>query len=471
MPKNAALAFVFIFCSTTVFISCRKNPAVTDVSSNADTLSYNPDWTYISHGNAEPDYTVVFPQQSVNKIEITIGSSRWNSIKSNMKSLFGYDFGANTGAGGSFPSTETDYVDVAMNFNSKQWKNVGFRLKGNSSLAQAWGQGNYKLPFKLNFDKFEDNYPAIKNQHFYGFEELSFSPSFRDQSLIREKVTSDIFRMAGIAAAQTAFYRVYIDFGAGLKYCGLYTAVEIPEDNMIKKQMGEESGNVYKPESKLASFVQTEFEKKNHETAANYSDVQAFVTALNSSLRTSNAAQWRTNLEAVFNVDYFLKYLAVNNAIVNWDSYGNMAHNYYLYNHSVNKLTWIPWDHNEALSGSPGITGSGTGTGPANHTGLSLSMNEVSSSWPLIRYIADDAVYMATYKAYLKSFKDNVFTESAMNSLLDQYYNLITTYAVGTNGVQSGYTYLTSSSSFTSALTELKTHVTNRRTLISSYIP
>lgn len=473
-----------------ITISCGKEEVPTDnteekTSASSDSLIYNPDWTYASHGKANPDYSIVFPQALVNKIELSMTSSQWNSVRTNMKSLFGYDFGGNTGGGGSFPDTEADYVDVLLKLNGKSWKNVGFRLKGNSSLAQAWGQGIYKLPFKLNFDKFEDTYPGITNQHFYGFKELSFSPSFRDQSLIREKIAPDILRMAGIPAAQTSFYRVYIDFGSGSKYCGVYTAVELPDDNMVKSQFGEKKGNIYKPESNLSAFTQSEFEKKNNETEADYSDVKAFIAALNSNLRTSNAEQWRANLEAVFNVDHYIKYLAVNNAIVNWDSYGSMAHNYYLYNHSANKLTWIPWDHNESLSGSPGITGTATSTGGAagggpggggpgggmSHTGVSLSMNEVASTWPMIRYIADDAVYMAKYKTYLKWFKDAVFTETAMNTLFDKYYSMISPYAIGAEGEQSSYTYLTSSSSFTSAFTELKTHVVSRRTLITNYVP
>jgi len=64
-----------------------------------------------------------------------------------------------------------------------------------------------------------------------------------------------------------------------------------------------------------------------------------------------------------------------NNTMVNWDSYGVMAHNYYLYNDPVRHLTWIPWDHNEALSGSPGITGTSGGDGaPGARRGLSLTM-------------------------------------------------------------------------------------------------
>lgn len=86
-------------------------------------------------------------------------------------------------------------------------------------------------------------------------------------------------------------------------------------------------------------------------------------------------------------------------------------------------------------------------------------------------YLADDAEYMAKYKTYMKQFKDNVFTEATMNALIDQYSTLITPYAIGTEGEQSGYTYLTGSSSFTNAISTLKTHVASRRTLISGYVP
>jgi spore coat protein CotH len=161
---------------------------------------------------------------------------------------------------------------------------------------------------------------------------------------------------------------------------------------MIKSQFGEEGGNMHRPESNLSALTQSLFEKKNNDLAADYSDVKAFIAALNSGLRTTNPSGWRSGLQGVFNMDQFLKYLAVNNAIVNWDSYGVMAHNFYFFNHTINKLTWIPWDHNEAMTGSPGIT-STPQVGGGARTGLSLSMNEVTNSWPLIRYIADDPVF------------------------------------------------------------------------------
>jgi spore coat protein CotH len=147
-----------------------------------------------------------------------------------------------------------------------------------------------------------------------------------------------------------------------------------------------------------------------------------------------------------------------------------MAHNYYLYNHSSKGLMWIPWDNNESLSKSPGITGiTGGPSGPGN--AISLTMNEVSTAWPLINYIANDAVYFAQYKAHMKAFKNGIFNETEMHAMIDKYYDLITPFVVGINGEQPSYTHLSSASAFTAERSALKTHINNRIALINQFLP
>ena len=254
---------LFIVLSLGLLIACTKN---TDTVSPTNS---NPDWTTESHSkDADPNYTLVFPQDKVNSFEITLTKETWQEIRTDMISVKGGDFGAGgtqvggPGPGGVNSTTEPKYVSVSLKFNGKTWQNVGFRLKGHSRLSSIWRGGIYKLPFRTQFDEFEDKYPEIKNQRLYGFKEVSLSPAFKDNSLIREKVASDIFRMAGIPAAQTAFYKVYFNFGEGLKYCCIYTMIEAIEDTMLKPQFGEKSGNLYKPESTFQTFSQTQFEKK-----------------------------------------------------------------------------------------------------------------------------------------------------------------------------------------------------------------
>lgn len=446
--------FLFTAFSLWMFIACSKN---TDTVTPSNT---NPDWTTESHSNdADPNYTVVFPQDKVNSLEITMTKETWQEIRTNMVSVKGGDFGAGGtqggGPGGVNSSTEPKYVSVSLKFNGKTWQNVGFRLKGNSSLSSIWRGGIYKLPFRMQFDEFEDKYPEIKDQRLYGFKEVSMSPAFKDNSLIREKVASDIFRMAGIPSAQTAFYKVYINFGDGLKYCGVYTMIEAVEDTMLKSQFGEKKGNLYKPESTFQTFSQAQFEKKTNEDAADWSDVQATITALNATTRTSNPTLWRENLEKTFNADHFVKWLAVNTTLVSWDTYGAMAHNHYLYNHSTKKLMWIPWDNNEALT---------------SNARVQLSLSGVANNWPLINYVANDPVYYAKYKAYVKEFNDNIFTTTKMNEIFDKATTLITPYVNGTEKEEKPYSNLTNTANFTAALPILKQHVVSRNQAVSTFL-
>jgi spore coat protein H len=449
-----------------------------NISENVDpeSTAANPDWTKASHSNdVEADYEVVFPQEKVNTLEITLGKTAWEAIKADMvaknKGTFGVGGGTQGGGGqqgggqlgggqpgaGATPNfgEEPEYVESTINFNGKKWKTVGFRLKGNSTLGSTWRSGVFKLPFRLNFDQFEDIHPEINDQRLYGFKELSFSAGVKDNSLIREKVTADIFRMAGIPAAQTSFCKVYIDFGEGLKYCGVYTMVEVIDDTMVKKQYGEDAGNIYKPESNFTTFSEATFEKKNNKAEANYSDVKGAVTALNASNRTTDASAWRANLEKYMNMDQFVKWLAVNTTLVNWDTYGGMAHNHYLYNHSTQKLVWIPWDNNEALTSQERVK---------------LNLSGVATTWPLIKYVAEDQVYYAKYKTYVKEFNDNVFTTSKMNTLFDNATNMITPFVNGSEKEVAPYSNLTNVSQFTAALPILKTHVATRNTAVNAFV-
>ncbi len=59
-----------------------------------DPVKFNVDWAESSHGQVAPSYGVVFPQDSVNRIEIVLSAAQWASIRTNMSSLWGFDFGS-----------------------------------------------------------------------------------------------------------------------------------------------------------------------------------------------------------------------------------------------------------------------------------------------------------------------------------------------------------------------------------------
>jgi spore coat protein H len=442
-----------------LLLSCRSEPF--------EPIDYNGDWTEASHGRVAPNYGVVLPEDSVNRIDIYLTAAGWAAVRKRMTELWGFDFGAGTHpCCGPYPA-DPDYVDVEVRFRGKVWKHVGFRLKGNSTLHYAWNAGNYKLPFRLRFDAFEEAYPETWNQRLFGFRELSMSANIFDDAMVRERLASHLFRAGGVPAPRAASYRVYIDFGNGLEYNGVYTALELPEDTMVLDQLGENGGNLYKPESTFGAFVETEFERQNNHASQDYSDVKAVIAAINNtSVQASNPAQWRANLEAAFNVNGFLRWLAVNNAIASWDAYGHLAHNYYVYNHSTKKLTWIPWDHNRSFVHTPGVVGAV----PKNTEALSLTMNEVDARWPLIRYIADDPVYFGRYRTYLQAFYNTAFTQEATDALIAKYSAMIFPYVIGPNGEIPGHRYISTADEFNAAVAAVHRHVFIRRATIEEFL-
>jgi len=434
------------------------------------------DWTTATHSkSADPNFHEVFDNTQVKRFDILITEDYWQSMLDDMTDLYG-DFGgsnqgppgggppAGGGPGGEFIETDNPiFVPADIFYNDTQWYRVGVRFKGNSSLVTSWQSGILKLSLKLDFDEFEDDYTQIDNQRFYGFKKLSLKNNYDDSSFLREKVAAEVFEDAGLAVSHTAFYEVYIDHGDGPEYFGLYTLVEEVDDTVIETQFSSDDGNLYKPEYDGASFAQgsfneSDFTKKTNEDDNDWSDIQTLFDVLHTDTRSSNPEAWRTELDSIFDTDVFLKYLAVNTVIQNWDTYGVMTHNYYLYNNpETDKLTWIPWDNNEALQ--EGKMGGS----------LNLNFSDLQSeAWPLIEYLYDDDVYRSIYQTYVRQVRDNWFELSVMQSKYNTYADLVEPYA--TSEI-SGYTFLYSDSEFRRAISTLSAHANSRAISVGYYLP
>lgn len=369
------------------------------------------------------------------------------------------------GGGGSLdllPRTPR-YVQCQVATEEGTWEHVGIRFKGNSSLATPWSSGVWKLPLRLKFDEFEDSYPETQDQRFHGFKAMGLSNGALDQSLLRDKVGHEVFAKAGIPAPATAFYRVFIDRGDGPEYFGLYTGIEIPSDDaFMDTQFGGHKGNLYKPDGAGATWASWDPEslgKENNEDEADFSDAQALFDALHAD--RSDAAQWRAGLEAAFDVDGFLHWLALNTVIQDWDSYGRMSHNYYLYAdpNEGSRLRWIPWDHSFAFSGSGGIGG----------TALSLGLTEVTDAWPLIRFLLDDPEYLGLYKSHVARAAESEYT-AQWATRFTEAHELIAPYVVGSEGERPNYTFIESAEAFERTLDELVAHPQQRQSDVATYL-
>ena len=429
------------------------------------------DWTAATHGyGATPNYAVVFNQNEVQRLDLVIEADYWTAMQEDVAALYG---------GNVMGSSETPiYVPAQMYHNGIQWYDVGLRYKGNSTLRDAYQNGSGKLPLRIEMNHFESENPNINGQTFYGFTQLSLSSNYKDESLVHEKVAADVFRDFGVPAPQTAFYRIYVDYGEGPIYFGLYTLLEVTFDTpMLNTQFGDATGNCYKPDGDGARFndpslvTSTYFPNKNN-TGASTEDISQLVTALLSDNRTSNPTQWRSDLEQILDIDQYLKWLAANTTLQNWDTYGKMTHNFYLYNNpNSNKLVWIPWDNNEAFAEPAGGPG---GSSVLDFDFSNLETTPLSSTgdvtWPLISYLYDDAVYKAQYDGYIDQFITSAFTTSTMATRFTDAHNLIQQYVNGADREIAGYTH-TTSSGFDNSLSDLINFVSTRVSAADAYTP
>ena len=467
---------------------------VSDATTTADDLSDNTDdevarpegWSDETHSkSADPNYAVVFPEDEVNSMTITIAPDDWQAMLDDMTATYGEpgsgggvpgapgqaDPGARPvrpGGGqagdppggfvqgaGDFTTENPMWVTGDIEFEGDVWTDVGVRFKGNSSLMNAWSSGSLELPFKLDFDEFEDENPAIDDQRFYGFKQLSLSNNYNDATFMRDAVTSDILADAGIASAETAFYELFVDYGEGAVNFGLYTMVEVIDDTVIGRAFGDDDGNIYEADGASVSLaagtydgISASFQKENNEDEADWSDIEALYTALHSELRQSDPAAWKAELEAVFDVDTFLHWLAINTVIENWDTYGAATHNFYLYNNpETGQLTWIPWDHNEALKEGQRST-------------MTLAMDRVGDEWPLIRFLLADSDYYATYVSYVDETISTAFQADAMIAKYAEIADLIEPYATAKIGAEA----------FAQGVQQLVDHTFARVTAAESFV-
>jgi hypothetical protein len=463
----------YLLMLLSIFIGCSKDATSIDeiqeeteeeiVVIEDDTEFETTDWTDETHSkSADPNFGEVFQDDAVKRLDIVISETRWQSMLDDMTTTYG-DFNSGGGIGGLLETDENPiFVPAEVFYKGKEWYRVGVRFKGNSSLQSSWNNGILKLSFKLDFDEFEDDYPQIDNQRFYGFKKLSLKNNYDDKSMLREKVAGDVFRNAGLVGSHTAFYTVYLDHGDGPQYFGLYTLVEEVDDTVLDTQFSDDDGNLYKPDGDAASFAlgtfdEGELEKKTNEDEADFSDVESLYDILHDGTRTTDPATWRTSLETILDTETFLKYLAINTTIQNWDTYGRMTHNYFMYNNpDTDKLTWIPWDNNESLQ-----TGKREGS-------LALDFSDLNASeWPIIGYLYQDDVYKEKYDAYLQEVIDGAFNTNTIQALYTSYASLIEPFA--TSEV-SGYTFLNNSSEFQSEVSTLKSHVEQRKVAVDDYL-
>jgi spore coat protein H len=452
-------------------------------------------WSYASHcPQATPDYAELFDPTRVRRLDFTIARSAFAAAQSNLDRLI-----ADAGTDDLDAMANPMWMEATLKYGDHLWTGVAVRWKGHASLAGAWSNHIGKLSMAVKLDRHDEE---LSGQRLFGFTEFSLSAGYKDDALIRDKVAADLLRAAGVPAPQGSFAQVFINIGGGPFYMGMYTMIEKVEDQMLATQLGSSSGNLYKPWGDAARWpaitdtavplvstslaeIETHFEKSNNKSG-DWSDIVAAINVLHGD--RSDAAAWRAKLESVFDVQMFLKWLAVNQVMFNWDAYGCMPHNYYVYADPANggRFMWLPWDLNEALAARKH---DGCVPGSVMLDEIVMGSASVGKGWPLIAYTFADPTYRESYKSALRAVLAGPFDADALKTKMRTYHALIAPYIDGTTTSESGavkdalftgwYSYQnTTAATFSTSLTRvgdglsitdgLEAHVDNRRAAVQA---
>lgn len=291
-------------------------------------------------------------------------------------------------------------------------ENVGIRIRGNTSREAN------KKSLKISFNDFEPG------REFYDVDKMNLNGEHNDPSISRAKLCWDIFNSAGIKASKAAHCYIYIN---GV-YHGVYVSVEHIDDEFLKKNFNDDSGNLWKclypadlvyKGSAASNYYFSDgfpaYELTTNEETNDYTQLARFINLINN----TPSGNFQDSLETIFNYAGFLEYQAINFLTGSWDDYWCLMNNYYLYYEpSEGKFTWIPYDYDNSF-GIDWFSVDWASTNP-------YSIPQVSGgSRPLTEKMLNINQYRDLYTHFIQFYRNNIINPTMLNLRIDSLKNLI----------------------------------------------
>jgi hypothetical protein len=289
------------------------------------------------------------------------------------------------------------YSKGSVEIAGHKFAEVGLRFKGNSSWWST--PSSLKKSFKLDFNRF------IDDQNFLGLKKINLQNNVTDPYQIREAVSYQIYREAGVPAGRTSFARVYLTVEGNEKlqnaYLGSYTLVEqVDREFLGDKFDGEKRGLILKPEGRVMPYLGRAWNEEYEEafipkTKAKKSYAKPLIE-LARLVAQKDDEVLLAGVEEVLDVSEFLNYCAVTAFLANLDSPFALAHNFYLgVPHGSKKVVWIPWDLNLSIGGFRMMG--------ASQSGLSVFK---PTSMPLFTRLTAAPKYREIYVQHLRALAE-----------------------------------------------------------------
>lgn len=220
------------------------------------------------------------------------------------------------------------------NTDSDTINDVGFRLRGNTSRQSD------KKSFKVSFNTFKSG------RKYNGLEKMNLNGEHNDPSIIRSYLAWNIFEQNLVPGSRSNHVELYINN----QYYGLYINVEHIDEEFVESRFGNKLGNLYKCiyPADLSYLGNNKYDyKDNGYSLKTNTDKDDFSDLINlaEELENSTPENMHNNIEPIFNINGFIRYLVVEVFTGHWDAFTFGKNNFYLYNnHYTGKFEFLPYD-------------------------------------------------------------------------------------------------------------------------------
>ncbi|MEM9064805.1 MAG: CotH kinase family protein [Planctomycetota bacterium] len=222
-------------------------------------------------------------------------------------------------------------------------EDVAIRPRGNTSRSAL------KKSWKLKFNEF------VPGREVRGLEKLNLNGHQNDVSMVRGKLSWDLYNSFGVPSPRASMARLVINDGALVD--GVFTNVEQIDDEFLDAWFGNGSGNLYQCAFKgaradlrfvppgdaaaYASLGTPTYELENDSGANQHEDLAGFI----SFIETADDPTFAAEIMGRFSVDNFLRSLAVDCVNGHWDNMWFGGNNFFLYaNPDTGRFEYIPYD-------------------------------------------------------------------------------------------------------------------------------
>lgn len=293
--------------------------------------------------------------------------------------------------------------------------NIGIRLKGNTSR-------------NANRKSFQLDINAFQSQTFQGLKKLNIHGNHNDPSMSREYLSAFAMNQAEVPCLRVNLVKLYINE----QYFGIRANSEFVDKTFLLGRFNNDKGNLYKctwpadlvwlgnDQAKYKEIInnvilnERAYDLKTNESADDYSDLVNFIDIINNSPKDSFPAR----LERIFDVQLYLKTLAMEVLNGHWDNYYANKNNYYLYNNpSTGKFVYLPYDMDNTF-------GVQWGFNDINKRDI-FNWGSQSSAAPLTKNILAHTAYRRDYEFYIKNLIQDAWHPDSLFTELDNIYQLI----------------------------------------------